>query len=124
MAYDRYVTEFNDNENRTYGVMDAEAREELSDVKSALLNDVFLLGGSISNGKRTSEIGNWSNKAVGSVGEQTSTNTKRASTDDLVYIGDAKNIKISVTTDVTISWGMLFLFDETGTGKDVMTDGI
>lgn len=36
MAYDRYVTEFSDNENSTYGVMDAEAREELSDVKSAL----------------------------------------------------------------------------------------
>ena len=36
MAYDRYVTEFSDNENRTYGVMDAEAREELSDVKSAI----------------------------------------------------------------------------------------
>lgn len=36
MAYDRYVTEFNDNENRTYRVMDAEAREEVSNVKSAI----------------------------------------------------------------------------------------
>lgn len=34
MAYDRYATEFSDNENRIYGVMDAEAREEVSNVKS------------------------------------------------------------------------------------------
>lgn len=36
MAYERYVTEFTDNENRTYGVQDAEAREEVSELKSAI----------------------------------------------------------------------------------------
>ena len=45
MAYDRYVTEFNDNENRTYGVMDAEAREEVSNVKSAINENVEYLEG-------------------------------------------------------------------------------
>ena len=41
MAYDRYATELTDKENRIYGVMDSEAREELSDVKSAV-NDLGL----------------------------------------------------------------------------------
>ncbi len=36
MAYSKYVTEFNDKDNNTYGVMDAENRAETEQLKNAL----------------------------------------------------------------------------------------
>lgn len=37
MAYDRYAVELTDKDGQIYGVMDAEAREEVSELNSALL---------------------------------------------------------------------------------------
>lgn len=47
MAYDRYVPEFTDKDGQIYGVMDAEAREEVSELNSAL----NALGLSVVDGK-------------------------------------------------------------------------
>lgn len=39
MAYERYVPEFTDKNGQVYGVMDAEAREEVSELNSAIINE-------------------------------------------------------------------------------------
>lgn len=39
MAYSRYATEMKDGDNNIYGLMDEEAREQLSDLNSALVNE-------------------------------------------------------------------------------------
>lgn len=43
MAYDRYVPEFTDKDGQIYGVMDAEARDEVSSLNSALSDDMTTL---------------------------------------------------------------------------------
>lgn len=47
MAYERYVPEFTDKDGQIYGVMDAEAREEVANLNSAL----NALGLSVVDGK-------------------------------------------------------------------------
>ena len=47
MAYERYVPEFTDKNGQVYGVMDAEAREEVGELNSAL----NALGLSVVDGK-------------------------------------------------------------------------
>lgn len=42
MAYERYVPEFTDKNGQVYGVMDAEAREEVSELNSAINEDRLL----------------------------------------------------------------------------------
>ena len=46
MAYDRYVPEFTDKDGQIYGVMDAETREEVSNLKSALTTKADKIGSS------------------------------------------------------------------------------
>lgn len=49
MAYDRYAVELTDKDGQIYGVMDAEAREEVSELNSALTN-FEITGGIYTNG--------------------------------------------------------------------------
>ena len=46
-TYDRYVPEFTDKDGQIYGVMDAETREDVADLKSAFNS----LGLSVVDGK-------------------------------------------------------------------------
>ena len=45
MAYSRYATEMKDGDNNIYGLMDEEAREQLSDLNSALSQDLQTVSG-------------------------------------------------------------------------------
>lgn len=119
MAYSRYATEMKDGDNNIYGLMDEEAREQLSDLNSAMLLNTQIRTPTYDDDKAISistsvPLQSGEYKTVGTANDMCGFWLDCIEGDEFVITGSVGNL---------VPWAFIGDFTSSDTSVDVITSG-